>query len=156
MSGYLSRQALLLEWSEPMFTSILVPVNFTDTDRAAVEVARDLAAASGGSVTLLHVIETIRDVPFEDLAEFYEPLEQKAREGMASLAEPLLAGDLTVEERVVYGKRAQEIMAYAHQHDHDLIVLTARPPGPERMGEIWGTISHQVAILAHCPVLLVK
>lgn len=156
MSGYLSHQVLLLEWREPMFKSILVPVNFTDTDRAAVEVARDLATGDDCKLTLLHVIETIRDVPFEDLAEFYQPLEQKAREGMATLAEPVVGKGLTVEQRVIYGKRAQEIMAYAHQHDQDLIVLTARPPDPERMGEIWGTISHQVAILAHCPVLLVK
>ena len=139
-----------------MFKKILVPVNLTEADTPAVDVAGNLATPSDGSVTLLHVIETIRDVPFEDLEDFYQRLEEKAREGMAELAGRLATTDLTVEQRVVYGRRAQEIVTYAEQQEVDLIVLTSRPPDPEHMQEIWGNISHQVMILARCPVLLIK
>jgi len=139
-----------------VFKKILVPVNLTEADTPAVDVAGNLATPSDGSVTLLHVIETIRDVPFEDLEDFYQRLEEKAREGMAELAGRLATTDLTVEQRVVYGRRAQEIVTYAEQQEVDLIVLTSRPPDPEHMQEIWGNISHQVMILARCPVLLIK
>ena len=139
-----------------MFSSILVPVNLTEADTPAVDIAGELATPGDGSVTLLHVIETIRDVPFEDLEDFYQRLEEKAREGMAELAGRLATTDLTAEQRVVYGRRAQEIVAFAEQQEVDLIVLTSRPPDPEHMQEIWGNISHQGMILARCPVLLIK
>jgi nucleotide-binding universal stress UspA family protein len=139
-----------------MFSKLLVPVNLTEADNPAVDVAGELATPGDGSVTLLHVIETIRDVPFEDLEDFYQRLEEKAREGMAELAARLATADLGVEQRVVYGRRAQEIVTFAEQREVDLIVLTSRPPDPEHMQEIWGNISHQVMILARCPVLLIK
>lgn len=139
-----------------MFENVLVPVNLTEADVGAVEAACELAGGADGSVTLLHVIETIRDVPFEDLEDFYRRLEEKAREGMAELAGRLDKTDLAVEHRIVYGRRAQEIVAFAEQQEVDLIVLTSRPPDPEHMQEIWGNISHQVMILARCPVLLIK
>ena len=139
-----------------MFKKILVPVNLTEADTPAVDVAGDLATPGDGSVTLLHVIETIRDVPFEDLEDFYQRLEEKARERMAELAGRLSTKELPMEQRVVYGRRAQEIVAFAEQQEVDLIVLTSRPPDPEHMQEIWGNISHQVMILARCPVLLIK
>jgi nucleotide-binding universal stress UspA family protein len=139
-----------------MFQSILVPVNLTEADTPAVDVAGELVTPGDGSVTLLHVIETIRDVPFEDLEDFYQRLEEKARQGMAELAGRLETTGLAVEQRVVYGRRAQEIVAFAEQQEVDLIVLTSRPPDPEHMQEIWGNISHQVMILARCPVLLIK
>jgi nucleotide-binding universal stress UspA family protein len=139
-----------------MFRTILVPVNLTAADTPAVDVAGELATPGEGSVTLLHVIETIRDVPFEDLEDFYRRLEEKAREGMVELAGRLAKTDLAVEQRVVYGRRAQEIVGFAEQQEVDLIVLTSRPPDPEHMQEIWGNIGHQVMILARCPVLLIK
>ena len=139
-----------------MFKSVLVPVNLTAADTPAVDVAGELATPGDGSVTLLHVIETIRDVPFEDLEDFYQRLEQKARAGMAELADRLAKTDLAVEQRVVYGRRAQEIVGFAEQQEVDLIVLTSRPPDPEHMQEIWGNIGLQVMILSRCPVLLIK
>ena len=156
MSRYLPRSAVLLEWIAHMFQTILVPVNLTEADTPAVDAAGELAGPSGGPVTLLHVIETIRDVPFEDLEDFYRRLEEKAREEMDELAGRLESTGVTVEQRVVYGRRAQEIVAFAEQQGVDLIVLTSRPPDPEHMQEIWGNISHQVMILARCPVLLIK
>lgn len=147
---------LLLEFEASMFRQILVPVNLTEADLAAVAAARDLAAQSGGSVTLLHVIETIRDVPFEDLEDFYQRLEEKARREMQELSEPLSAAGVEVEQGIVYGRRAREIVAFAEQREIDLIVLTSRRPDPGNMQEIWGNISHQVAILSTCPVLLIK
>ena len=68
-----------------MFEEILVPVDLTDKNRRAVEVAGDLAELADGSVTLLHVIEPL-DLPFEELEDFYSRLEEKAADAMYGLA----------------------------------------------------------------------
>lgn len=140
-----------------MFTSILVPVDLTDSNRAAIEVASRLAATGDeGGVTLLHVIETIADAEFEDMKDFYQRLEEKARKAMVDLAAPLTVTGRQVDQQIVYGNRAREIVSYAQEHDTDLIVLASRQLDPEQPEKTWTSISHQVAVLARCPVLLVK
>ena len=141
-----------------MFSDILVPVDLTEKNRAAVEVAADLARRAEGDarLTLLHVIETIDHVPFEDLEDFYSTLEEKAEAGLEALAGLLPAGGPEIRRRVVYGHRARAIVDYAVDEGCDLIVLSSHRVDPERRGEDWATISHKVAILAPCPVLLVK
>lgn len=137
------------------FQKLLVPVDLTEKNRRAVQVARDLALESGGEVTLLHVIETL-DLPFDELEDFYRRLEEKAEEVMARLAEPLQAAKVPVQNRVVYGKRAEEVVSWAEREDSDLIILSSHRVDLEDPGAGWATLSYKVAILAQCPVLLVK
>ena len=139
-----------------MFTKILVPVDLTDSNRAAIEVASQLATREDGSLTLLHVIEAIADAEFEDMKDFYQRLEEKARKAMVDLAAPLTVTGKTVDQQITYGNRAREIVSYADEHGTDLIVLASRQLDPEQPEKTWTSISHQVAILARCPVLLVK
>ena len=139
-----------------MFKSILLPVDLSDRARRAVDFARRFASLHDGSVILLHVIETIRDVPFEDLEEFYRRLEGKARTGMSELGEPLRQAGLEVEQIITYGRRTQEIVAHARNHAVDLILLASRRLDPADPSAAWASISHQVALLADCPVLLIK
>ena len=42
-----------------MFSRLLVPLDFTDKNEAAVTIALETARRDGAEVTLLHVIETI-------------------------------------------------------------------------------------------------
>jgi len=141
-----------------MFSDVLVPVDLTAKNRTAVDVAGELAIQAGaaGRVTLLHVIETIDHVPFEELEDFYSTLQEKAEAGLAALAAslPPLPGE--VRQRVVFGHRARAIVEYAEEAGCDLVVLSSHRVDPERRGEDWATLSHKVAILAPCPVLLVK
>ncbi|MEE8446295.1 MAG: universal stress protein [Gemmatimonadota bacterium] len=138
-----------------MFQRILVPVDLTQKNTHAVETARDLAAESGGTVTLLHVIETL-DLPFEELEGFYARLEEKARRAMEEMAEPLQEAGLSFARRVSYGRRAEEIVDFAAEEDSDLIILSSHRIDLENPGSSWTTLSYKVAILAQCPVLLVK
>jgi nucleotide-binding universal stress UspA family protein len=139
-----------------MFTKILVPVDLTDANRAAIEVASQLAAPNEGSVTLLHVIEAIADADFEEMKDFYQRLEDKARKAMVDLAAPLTVTGKPVDQQITYGNRAGEIVGYAEQQGTDLIVLSSRRLDPDKPEKTWTSISHQVAVLARCPVLLVK
>jgi len=141
-----------------MFSDVLVPVDLTAKNRTAVDVAGELATQAGaaGRVTLLHVIETIDHVPFEELEDFYSTLQEKAEAGLAELAASLPPLPAEVRQRVVFGHRARAIVEYAEEAECDLVVLSSHRVDPERRGEDWATLSHKVAILAPCPVLLVK
>ena len=138
-----------------MFTNVLVPVDLTEKNARAVEVALELALSAAGRVTLLHVIETI-DLPFDELEEFYSRLEEKAASGMEELARPMHERGLEVERCVAYGSRSREIVRHTEEHGSDLIVMSSRRVDPENPTQDWATVSHKVAILARCPVLLVK
>lgn len=139
-----------------MFERVLVPVDLTEKNEQAVATAARLARLAGGSVTLLHVIETL-ELPFEELADFYQDLEAKAEPRMAQLAAPLVAeGFDEVDRVIIYGKRAEAVARYADEHGFDLVVLSSHRVDPEKPGLSWATLSYQVAILAQCPVLLVK
>ena len=139
-----------------MFNKILVPVDLTEANRAAIEIASQLASREDGTLTLLHVIEAIADAEFEEMEDFYQRLENKARKAMVDLAAPLNVTGRTVDQQITYGNRARQIVSYADERGTDLIVLSSRPVDPEKPEKIWISISHQVAVLARCPVLLVK
>jgi len=144
----------VVEGVQEMFTKILVPVDLTDKNQKAVEVAADLVS-QGGGVTLFHVIETLA-APFDELEDFYQGLESAAREKLNTLAAPLRSRSIDHEERVVYGKRAIEIVSYADDNDFDLIVITSHAFDPEHMTGGFLTISHQVAIAAPTAVLVLR
>jgi nucleotide-binding universal stress UspA family protein len=136
------------------FDRVLVPVDLTPKNGAAVEIAADLCA-SAGKVTLIHVIETL-DLPWEEVEDFYLGLEERARKRMGAMAEPLRRASLEHDQVVVYGRRAEEVVRYAEEEGYALIVLSSHTLDPENPGKSWATLSHKVAILARCPVLLVK
>lgn len=138
-----------------MFKRILVPLGLTERDAEAVQVAADLASESGGAVTLLHVIEPL-DLPFEEMKDFYDRLEEKSRRTLEERLAPLREAGIEHSARVEYGDRAATIVGHAMDPGCDLIVVTSHRVDPERPGLAWTTLSYKIAILAQCPVLLVK
>ena len=142
------------------FRHILVPLDFSEENTVSVNAAKRIAALDEKvKVSMLHVIETIRDVPFEELKVFYDRLENSAREKIGDLARVLEAAGIPVVCDIVYGKRADEILGYAEDGGVDLIVLSSRDLQTQHdRGGIprTGTISFKVAMLAKCPVLLMR
>jgi nucleotide-binding universal stress UspA family protein len=139
-----------------MFRKILVPLDLTEKNRAALDAARELAAGSAGEVCLLHVVETLEDVPYEEMEEFYRRLEERAQTALEPLALEFRDLGLAVNHRIGFGKRAQEIVRYADEWGAELILLSSHRVEPDTGPTGWATISYRVAILARCPVLLVK
>lgn len=139
-----------------MFRRILVPVDLTEKSLAAVDIAYEFAVRSAAEVTLLHVIETIEHVPFDELKPFYERLEKSARKQLQDFAERFTAHKLPVAHAVIYGHRSQQIIEYAAANSVDLIVIASHRIDPERPGRDWSSISYVVAMTSTCPVLLVK
>lgn len=139
-----------------MFERVLVPVDLTDKNEVAVDTVVRLAAHHPTQVTLLHVIETLA-LPFEELAQFYHELEQRAAQALTQLSVRLVKSGIGPVDRVVlYGPRAEKTVEYAEEHGFDLIVLNSHTIDPDNPGLGWATLSYKMAILAQCPVLLVK
>lgn len=139
-----------------MFQNILVPVDLSERNQVSVRAAAELADPATASVTLLHVIETIQDVPFDEIEDFYQTLRERAEESIGRWAAELTEKGLRIRREIVFGKRGWEILRYAEEQRCDLIVLTSHRVDQERPTANFGTISHQVALLAPCPVLLMR
>jgi nucleotide-binding universal stress UspA family protein len=139
-----------------MFQRIVVPIDLSEKSVSAVDLAYDFATESGSEVILLHVIETIEYVQFDEMKMFYDRLEKSAQIGLKELSERFVENDLKIDHVVVYGHRTQEIVDFAISNRADLIVMASHRVDPDRPGHDWSTISYAVAILAPCPVLLVK
>ncbi len=140
-----------------MFATILVPVDRSQRAASAVEAAFRLAAMQGGArVTLLHVVEIIKDTTYDDYRDFYDSLAAQAKSEMDDMLAPFDVDDVQVETTVVFGRRVSEILRVAEERTVELIVLQSHRIDREEPTRGWGTISHRVGLLADCPVLLVK
>ena len=139
-----------------MFQRILVPVDLTEKSLAAVDLAFGLAQSLKSEVTLLHVIETIEHVKFDEMKDFYSRLEISARKGLKEFSERFEDEELKVDCLVAYGHRTQGIVETAIANQADVIIMASHRIDPDRPGHDWSTISYGVAILAPCHVLLVK
>jgi len=139
-----------------MFQHVLVPVDLSEKNGKALTLALALATQERSSVTVLHVIEVIENLPFEDLKSFYAQLEEKASAHLGKLSAPLLDRGVTVNQEIVYGKRVEEILKKVEESLIDLIVLSSHKIDPGQGPRNWGTLSHQVGVLAPCNILLVK
>jgi len=139
-----------------MFQRILVPVDLTEKSLTAVDLAFGLASHTKAHVTLLHVIETIEHLTFDEMKDLYKRLETSARKGLKEFSERFAAAGLHVDWSVTYGHRTQGIVDFAIENRADVIVIASHRIDPDRPGHDWSTISYGVAILAPCSVLLAK
>jgi nucleotide-binding universal stress UspA family protein len=140
-----------------MFRKILVPVDFSDKNQAALDSALQVADREGGEITLLHVVETIEHIEFEEMSDFYRGLETRAIAKLFTLQEKVQAGSSArVRHDVVFGNRAESIVQYADEHGTDLLILSSHKVDRDHPALGLGTISYRIAIVARCPVLLVK
>ncbi len=138
-----------------MFRNILVPLDMSARNDHGLEVAAELCEP-GGNVILLHVVQTIPDVPFEELADFYQGLQRRAGESLDAKLAALGDRGCRLRREVSLGRRGPEIARFAAENDVDLIVMMSHPIDPKDPSHHLGTISQQAALLADCSVLLVR
>jgi nucleotide-binding universal stress UspA family protein len=139
-----------------MFRQLLVPLDFSDKNEAAIDIAIETAKRDGSEVTLLHVIETIDHMDFDEMSDFYRKLETRAAAKLAVLTDRFSGAGVRARYEIVFGKRAESILRQAASAKIDLIVLSSHRVDRDHPALGLGTISYQVAIVARCPVLLVK
>ncbi len=142
--------------------SILLPTDFSDCGNYALSFAASLARSFGASIICVHVIEPM--VPTVGYSGMTEPLpiaditdqlEYSAERELPKLAEREECAGLEVEEMIVHGEAASEIVRVAKERNVDLIVVSSH--GRTGLGRIlFGSTAEAVVRHASCPVLVVK
>ncbi len=142
--------------------SILFPTDFSDCGNYALHYAASLARSFGASVICVHVIEPMvptvgytgmtEPLPIADISD---QLEDSAGRELPRIAESEDCVGLEVEELIVHGEAAAEIVRVAKEREVDLIVISSH--GRTGLGRIlFGSTAEAVVRHASCPVLVVK
>ncbi len=142
---------------------ILVPTDFSENARAAIEPARMLAERFGAHVDLLHVWESLPlGVPeWNVLGPNGKPtaarvvLRQLATQQLEKLVSELRGEGMTVHGRLEEGSTWRAITRVAKEDRYDLIVVSTHGrAGLDRL--VMGSVAEKVVRHAPCPVLVVR
>lgn len=141
---------------------VLLPTDFSGCANYALTYAASIARATGATIICVHVVEPIVPaVGYTGLAEpmpiadISEQLEDSAERELPRLAHCEEFRGLEVEEVIVHGDAAAEIVRVAGERQVDLIVVSSH--GRTGLGRIiFGSTAEAVVRHASCPVLVVK
>jgi len=141
---------------------ILLPTDFSGCANYAFPYAAGIARATGATIICVHVVEPIVPaVGYSGLADpmpiadISDQLEDSAERELPELADCDDFNGLEVEEVIVHGDPAAEIVRVAGEHEVDLIVVSSH--GRTGLGRIiFGSTAEAVVRHASCPVLVVK
>jgi nucleotide-binding universal stress UspA family protein len=139
------------------YTRLLCPVDFSDSSEAALRFASSLAEEADARLTILHVFDWQPDDLMTarfDTAEYYEAVEQQARERLERLVIDEVRVWCKPETVTTRGKPYREILALADANEVDLIVLGVRGRNPIDLA-LFGSTANQIVRRARCPVLTV-
>ena len=142
-------------------TRILVPVDFSDHSRRALDCAKTLAEKFDASLHLLTVVPDPFVLP--NPGPWYVPLPPNYRDGLrkdaeAHLRELLAPADQTrfrAELAVVFGDPYAEIADYMKRASIDLVVMGTHGRGGLAHA-VLGSVAEKVVRAAPCPVLTVR
>ena len=136
---------------------ILVPTDFSESSRHAVDYAVSLAEEFHSEITLLHVVEELAvgyagDLFPVPMAEVFDEISSYARKELQRLASEVQASGVKVRESIVQGKAAHEILRVAREEHFDLVVLGTHGRGVLDHA-LFGSTTERVVRKAPCPVL---
>jgi nucleotide-binding universal stress UspA family protein len=142
--------------------TILFPTDFSECGNYALSYASSLARTFKAAIICVNVIEPIvptvgysgmtEPMPIADITE---QLEDSAERELPKLAGCDECAGLEVEELVVHGEAASEIVRVAEDRKVDLIVISSH--GRTGLGRmLFGSTAESVVRHAPCPVLVVK
>jgi len=146
----------------PRLKKILLPTDFSGCANYALPYAAAIARATKAQIICVHVVEpVVPAVGYTGLAEpmpiadISEQLEDSAERQLPKLAECEECAGLNIEEVIVHGDAAAEIVRVASEQEVDLIVISSH--GRTGLGRmIFGSTAESVVRHATCPVLVVK
>jgi nucleotide-binding universal stress UspA family protein len=139
---------------------ILVPIDFSDPSRAALDVAADMAARLGAELLLVHVMPAIADLPisvsiFKE-RKYDESLNEKAGEQLKELAAGLAKKNVKAHTELgTANDVGMELIRIAeHEHVDMIVIATHGMTGWRKIA--YGSVSEKVVKEAECPVLLLR
>ena len=139
---------------------ILVPVDFSENSKAALQYARGLAEQFGAEVHLLHVIssDTTMAIGSDGFFSVSDSVMQELRDAVTRHLQESAATIQNSVKQVVQETREgapfAEIVQYAKSNDIDMIVLgTHGRTGISHL--LIGSVAEKVVRKARCPVLTI-
>ena len=141
-------------------TRILVPTDFSDFSRKALEYALALAETHGAEILLLHVVPPMTyayepGVVAANVSELDESVHRSCREKMDELQGTAVAGRVPCRTSIRDGAPFVEICRTAREEEMDLIVIATHGyTGLKHV--LLGSTAEKVVRKAPCPVLTVK
>jgi nucleotide-binding universal stress UspA family protein len=138
---------------------ILVPTDFSDGSRRALETALDLAHDTGARVTLLHVhhvpASVFPDVILPMTPELMRDVERSVDHVLEHLVEEARQHGVEADFHTVFGTTHLEICKSAEDVGADLIVIGTH--GRSGLSHVLlGSVAEKVVRKAPCPVLTVR
>jgi nucleotide-binding universal stress UspA family protein len=139
---------------------ILVPTDFSDPAREALDAAAELALQFGAELSLLHVVPMIPDLPnaeaFIHEGKYEEELHSDAEERLQKMAEDLAKKEIHATTEVGTANDVpMEIVRFAESENADLIVIaTHGVSGWKRF--VLGSVAEKVVQQAPCAVLMLR
>ncbi len=134
---------------------ILVGCDFGEQSQHALDVALDLAAPLRAKVTVVHAW-SIPTMLFP--VDFPPPLiafEREARDALAATVDGARSRDPAIQGVLRAGAPAREILAAAHEHAADLVILGTH--GRKGLSRLFlGSVAESVARKSDIPVMIVS
>lgn len=139
---------------------ILVPTDFSEFSKQAVDYAVELAGRFDAEITLLYVLQDAvalfpePGVAFPAPGNYLQELQESSQQALDRLRESLPA-EMTIQTVLRNGPPFVEIVRFAKEEDFDLIVIgTHGRSGLAHM--LLGSVAEKVVRKANCPVLTVR
>ncbi len=137
-------------------SKVIIPVDFTSTIAKVAKYAVSMAEMMGAQVVFFHVVNDFRGYDMllvhPSFAVIKQELKDKTEKKMAELVAEYTYLKGGVSGKVVIGKAAEEIVAFAAQEKADMIIIGTR--GIKGLEELLiGSTAKQVVNTAACPVL---
>lgn len=135
---------------------IVVPTDFSDCSRKAIQYAVSFARQAGAEIILLHVLPdfgpTLGTLPTTHLKE---NVLDWAENEFGTLAEEIQARDLTITHQITYGATVEKaIHPFVDVHDVDLIIMGSHGASGLKK-HLLGSNTVDVINNLHIPVLVV-
>jgi nucleotide-binding universal stress UspA family protein len=138
---------------------VLCPVDFSNSSKAALDVALSIAQEGDAEITILHVSDVPTDEPLTTrpiaTPEFYAEYEESTRERLKALVADGVSNWCRPTTRIRRGKAYREILAEAAESRTDLVVIGVHGRNPLDL-MLFGSTTNQVVRRATCPVLTVR
>jgi nucleotide-binding universal stress UspA family protein len=137
---------------------ILVPIDFSDCSKKALQYAIPLAKEHGARITLLYVVPTsyaVGEYGGYDHASILADMRTSGKKEIDRLAKDMVGGEVPVNTIVSGGAPAREIIKAAKAAEMDVIVLSTH--GRTGLKHVFlGSVTENVVRQAPCPVLVVR
>lgn len=138
---------------------ILVPTDYSEDAKAALEAAIEFSKVFGAKIVLVHAyhIETpaVYGGNFVAPQDILEPVREAAQSSMEQLIKELTARGVEVESRVVMEYPSHAILDEANKLPADMIVMGTRGlTGIKHV--LVGSTAERIVRLAACPVVTIK